>query len=237
MELSQTGLALLFAAALACGFFMGALYDAFAILPTLCGKVYSPRLHRRLSGIKRPPVGGQKLRKFRRAALPAALFLHDLLMALTAGVLTVLVIYRFNDGQFRASVPIGFFAGMLIYRSTLRRLMSPVTELCGFAVGYALQCVAFCFVAPSRALVGRIKKLAATVIGRVTERNAHKNSEKEKGRILAAAKICGCLDPSPRKERREKVNGQKKNEQSAHRPDRGSASALPDRFGDQYNAV
>ena len=147
MELSQTGLALLFAAALACGFFMGALYDAFAILPTLCGKVYSPRLHRRLSGIKRPPVGGQKLGKFRRAALPAALFLHDLLMALTAGVLTVLVIYRFNDGQFRASVPIGFFAGMLIYRSTLRRLMSPVTELCGFAVGYALQCVAFCLVA------------------------------------------------------------------------------------------
>ena len=237
MELSQWGLALLFAAALICGFFMGALYDALAILPTLCGKIYSRRLHRRLALIRRPRVGGKRLRAFRRAALPAALFLHDLLMTLTAGVMTVLVIYRFNDGQFRASVPIGFFVGMLVYRMTLRRLMSPVAELCGFAVGYALQCAAFCLVAPTRVLVGQIKKLATRMIGRATELRAHKNSEKEKGRILAAARICGCLDPSPVKERREKKNGKKKNEYSAHRPDRGSASALPDRFGDQYHAV
>ncbi len=233
MEVSQAALALLCAAAFVGGAFLGALYDAFAILPVICGKVYSQGLHEKLSFV-RMPFEFSKSGRLQKSMLGVAVFLHDLFFMIIAGVLTVLIIYRFNDGQLRVSAPVFLVIGLLVYRLTFRRVVLPVSEITGFLVRYIFSCLAFCFLLPIRAITFGLVSVRRRVSAAILERRIKSYTLAQKENLKLAAELSGCFDL-----RRKDLskNGKKKIKYDNSLGDRGNASAVCDRNGCQYNEV
>ena len=206
MEVSQYSLLILCIASFVFGAILGIGYDALAILPVIFGKCYNKNLKEKLSGVKMPltvPSAAEgKL-------LSVAEFLHDLALMICAGGLVALVLYRFNDGAFRAVSPLLFAAGFFVYRALLRRFVLPLSEISGFLVKYIFSLAAFLVTFPLRAILRIVKKLwkrqkAAMLQKRITE-----YTKKEKSLLLRAADTSGCLDID---RRGNFENGKKKNE-------------------------
>ncbi|MBE6600175.1 MAG: hypothetical protein E7640_03100 [Ruminococcaceae bacterium] len=225
MEVSQVAFALFCAASLVGGAFIGVLYDAFAVLPVIFGKVYCEGLRARLEKIKMP----FPLRK-RRGFLSTAVFLHDLFTTVMAGVLLILIIYRFNDGQFRIAAPLCFLCGYLLYKMLLSRLVLPLSELSGFAVRYAFSLALFILAVPLR-VIARAGAKAAKAIKLARNKKFIKSySENKKKELLLSAQLSGLTDTNTK-------YGKKKSKSVGGIGDRRSARAIGDTHGDQYNAV
>ena len=225
MEVSQVAFALFCAASLVGGAFIGVIYDAFAILPVIFGKVYCEGLRARLEKIKMPFF----LRES-RGFLRTAVFLHDLFTMVTSGVLLILIIYRFNDGQLRIAAPFCFLCGYLLYKVLLSRFVLPISELSGFAVRYAFSLAVFILAVPFRAIV-RAGSRAAKAVRRARNKKLIKSySKNKKKELLLSAELSGLTDTNVK-------YGKKKSKSVGYIGDRRSARALGNTHGDQYNAV
>ncbi len=221
MEVSQVAFALFCAAALVGGAFIGVLYDAFAVLPVACGKAYAPRLHARLKGVRMPYPLGEK-----RSFIRVAVFWHDLFAMLVAGVLLVLITYRFNDGQGRVAAPICFLFGYLIYRAAFRRFVLPISELSGFVFRYILSISVFLLALPIKLCV----RLWRSIERKRLKRYISNYTAQKKRELVLSAEANGCFEELNK-------NGKKKNESNNNTRDSRNAHPFGDTDGGEHNAV
>ena len=237
MEVSQLAFAAFCGASFAAGVVICVFYYAFAFLPAACGRVYSKKIYFAAANIKhlRPFTVKPAAKKI---ILHGALFLHDFLSALGAGVLLTLVIYRFNDGMFRIAAPICFFAGFFLCRAAFSRLLSPISEICGFFLRWLVLSLCFIALLPLRWLKKAVGFAFERIAASEKKRRLKKFDIAEKQRLLAAASLNGCLDTRGRLNKREVLkNGKNKVKYDNSLGDRGNTSPLGDRQRDQYNAV
>ena len=138
---------LLFGAPLA-GFLLGALWELIGALRILLGAYSVPRqmrvrYERPLPLLKRPvPIREVALRRIWRATLIAV---GDCLFCLFFAALLILLLYRYNDGQVRFSVPVLALFGFGIFRITLSRLLAPAVAYFAYLLAalrlYLLACL------------------------------------------------------------------------------------------------
>ena len=231
MEISQLSLGVLCLASFVCGMILCAGYDALAVLPVIFGKTYSQALREKLNGVKMPfrlSFPGKK------AFLSAAVFLHDFFFMTVAGVLFTLIIYRFNDGVFRAAALVLLALGFAVCRICFRKIFVPVAEISGFLVRYALSLVAFVFFMPASKLFGLAKKLAIKQRRVRLKGKILKYTQEEKLWLLSSAENSGCFDLD---RRRILKNGKKKNEHNNFVGDSRSPRPLGNSHCDQYNEL
>ncbi len=190
MELSQSSLAFFFAVTFVSGALLGAIYDVSAILPAIFGRIFDLRLNTRLGEIILPIIKRKLKRRvtaFGKLSRALALFFHDLLFMSVAGVTVTLIIYRFNDGIWRAGVLVCLIAGFAIYRVTLRRPILCFAELLRFVLRAILAYVIFFIWSPIMWLIGKLIGMAKRLRASRLEKYIKHYSEKEKKRLLSAA--------------------------------------------------
>ncbi len=196
MELSQTSLAVFFAVMLACGAFLGIVYDLTAILPAICGRVFDIKLNERLGGIYLPLIK-RPLKRYTtahgRVSRTLSIFFHDLLFMITAGIVVSLVVYRFNDGRWRVGGLVCLCVGYAIYRVILRRLVLCFTELLRFAIRVLAAYIAFFVLLPIKWGANKLRVFYKMFRSQQIEKYIRQYSEKEKKRILRSTRE-GSLD-------------------------------------------
>ena len=109
-----------------CGVALGALWEVVTALRIVLGAYQAPecmrkRYERPLPLLRRPipwPKGNAARRVWRGVLIGVGDFLFCLLFALVAELL----LYRFNDGAFRVSVPLLALAGLGLFRVSIARI-------------------------------------------------------------------------------------------------------------------
>ena len=119
LEISQKLLCFLFLASFAAGIALGGIYDLLTLSRLFLG--LSPKRNTRVDVLR--PQG-----KFRTALTPILLFLEDLCFILLCGISLLLLLYFVNDGVFRFWAPLGMGCGFFVYRMTLGRLITRISE-------------------------------------------------------------------------------------------------------------
>lgn len=229
MEISQLALGVLCIASFLSGMILCVGYDALAVLPVIFGKTYSPALKKKLSAVKMPlefSFSGKK------AFLSAAVFLHDFIFMIIAGAIFTLVVYRFNDGVFRAAAPISLISGFAVCRICFRRFVTPLAEISGFLVRYALSAVAFVLIMPVLKLLKLVKKALAKKRSVSLQKKIERYTKNEKLWLLSSVESGGGFTLG-----RNVKNGKKKNEHNNFVGDSGSFGPLGNSHRDQYNEL
>ena len=237
MEISQLSFAVFCAASFVAGAAVCVFYCAFALLPAACGRVYSKKMNSALKRIRcvRPFEVNPSVKKI---ALHISVFLHDFLIAVAAGTLLTLVIYRFNDGVFRVAAPICFVLGFVACRALLSRVLAPISELLGFILRYLFFFVSYLALLPWRWLKKVLHLAAERISAAKKKHRARRFALSEKRRLLATASLNGCLDTSCYFNEREVLkNGKKKIKYDSSLGDRRNTSPFGDRKLDKYNAL
>ena len=159
MNLSQGGLAALYAWSFLLGGCFGAVYDLFRITRVLLGVHYSRRTADRLFKMQLPLLKRIRRRKESRV-LGIVIFLEDLLFCLLVGVTMIILFYGANHGKIR--FPSFFLAagGFLLYRVTLGRLVMTFSEVIAFFTEVFIRYVLFFAGYPVRLLYRWGKRLA-----------------------------------------------------------------------------
>lgn len=142
MEISPALQFRMLAAALAAGLAAGALFDVFAALRIFFG-VHTPPARLRplyekplpLLGRPVPIRGKNRSRRFWRHAVIGA---FDLLFCVIFAVATELILYEYNNGAFRASVPLAALTGLALWRLTVSRVGDLLTGLVAFGLAAGL---------------------------------------------------------------------------------------------------
>ena len=136
MEISQKLLCFLFLISFAAGLILGGVYDLL-------------RLSRMLLGLSECPGSSDNqqgnLQRLKKIAHFGLLFLEDFLFVLLGGTCLLLILYFFNDGQFRFPALIGLGCGFFVYRATMSkpflRLSTLLVRLIHRIIGFGIMCI------------------------------------------------------------------------------------------------
>lgn len=164
IDVSQTAIFVLYLVSLVLGFCLAVAYDLTAIMPALCGRVFSAELRARLYAKSLPLIGklGSPFAGRRVGALTGfALFLHDTVFFALSGAATALAVYCFGDGVFRFGVPIFLISGICLYRMAPRRGVLALAELVFFALRCTVAYAVFFTVTPAVRLCKRVNRRIA----------------------------------------------------------------------------
>ena len=130
---------------LAAAFFLGAcfglIWELFAAIRILLGAYRPPE--RYLALYRRPlpllccgvPISGKRARRLWRLAV---VFVTDLFYCVLFSLSLVLLLYEYNDGAWRLSVPLLALLGLAVFRVTLSRLLSGLSALAAYALAVLL---------------------------------------------------------------------------------------------------
>ena len=125
MQVSQQALAYMLLCALLCGIALGVLYDFVSLVRRRDAGRYphAEHLRERLKPPKalsprRKQAGTMKKKEW---IFDLILFFEDVAFCLLFSVVTVLLLYATNDGQWRTSVPVLMLVAFFGYRATLGR--------------------------------------------------------------------------------------------------------------------
>ena len=161
---TQGALALLFVYAAAAGFGLGGWYTLLRLL--------------RVLSFGDSPMGKQGS-KFGLSAI--ALFLGDVIFAVTAALTLILLLYYRNDGQLRAPAVLGMACGFFVWRETLGRIVAKLEKPLSRLVKKAVRLS----IAPAL-WVGRITARLARFLWGVTLGKAlSKSRERQTERVIA----------------------------------------------------
>jgi hypothetical protein len=160
---SQGALALLFVYAAAAGFFLGGWYALLRLLRVLSFGEF---------GMGKQ---GSKPKLF-----AVALFLGDVIFAVTAALTLILLLYYRNDGQLRAPAVLGMACGFFAFKETLGRMVGklekPLSRLVKRVVRLSLSPLLW---------TGRITARAARFLWRITVGKALSQSrERQTERVI-----------------------------------------------------
>jgi len=195
MEISQLDLLFLCLAAFSCGAILGIVYDVTSLLPMLGGKTFQKELRKNLSDITLPLIK-RKLKtriinnNITEFSIGFSVFVHDLVFMAFSGILTSMLVYRFNDGIWRLYVFAFEILGFCIYRVTVRQLVLKIVEYLRFLVKSVFLYL-YCF------LILPLKNIFCVLFRAYKKqrliRNINKYSKKKKKEIKAFAICSGCL--------------------------------------------
>ncbi len=196
MEISQLDLLVFCAASLLVGAFLGAVYDLCAVMPMLGGRIFLKDLRERLSGITLPIIKKEIKTRFVNNNISDftvgfSIFIHDLIFMIFSGIVTAMLVYRFNDGKWRYYVLIFEIIGFCFYRITARKFFLYFVEVFRFFLKCIVLYFESFFILPIKTVFFKIyniykkKKLIRTV---------NKYSKKKKKEIIRSAHYSGCFN-------------------------------------------
>ena len=160
MEISQSGLFLLFLYSAAAGGVLGAVYDAIRILRALVlpnapsGKINYSEIELPLirKKVYKPPK-----KKLSRAAVGALVAIGDFIFMIVCAVTLILVAYTENMGRMRWLIPFGAAVGFAAYYFTVGKLVMKISGAVVFLIRAALVYVYTFAEIPVRFVIGKIK--------------------------------------------------------------------------------
>ena len=191
MGISQSAIGALYFYAILLGLILGAVYDCLRITRVFFGNHYSHRAARRLQEIRLPLLPKAKARGESRA-LGVIVFFEDLLFCLFAGISLILLLYGFNNGNFRFFVLFCACLGFLIYRGTLGRLVMLFSEVIAFSMETAVRYLVFFLLLPFRFLKTRLVRKGKELSKRYTQRKQKKLRARYTDLQQKRASINGC---------------------------------------------
>ena len=163
------------------GVLLGLLWELLTVSRILLG-VYTPpdrmraRYDRPLPLLHRPvPFEKKGVRALWRRV---ATGIGDVLFCLSAAVCVILLLYRYNSGAFRLSVPLLTLTGLGVFRATVARMLARPTAYLAYAAGAAR-----CYLGALTALLVRPLLMLTGAICRFVARRRAKHREKRKGRV------------------------------------------------------
>ena len=125
------------------------------------------------------------------------LFVYDIVFMLCVGIFVSVLVYRFNDGEWRFAIVGLLLIGYTLYRKLLRRGVLAAVEILELLIKCILAYLLYFTVRPLkkavcllfRSISGGIEKAS----GRLLEGRIQKNSEKEKSEMLRNAENYGTI--------------------------------------------
>ncbi len=199
MEVSQLGLAIFCVAAVIEGMILGIAYDAFSVIACVGGKTFESGFNRKIQSIELPLIGSSFFlrKKQNRPFQTIVLFVYDLVFMLCVGISVSVLVYRFNDGEWRIAVVALLLVGYVLYRKILRRGVLAIVETLEFLIKCILAYILYFTFRPlkkvihllCRSISGGIEKVS----DRLLERKIQQYSEKKKAEILRNAEKYGTI--------------------------------------------
>lgn len=199
MEVSQLGLAIFCIAAVVEGIIFGIAYDAFSVIIRVGGSSFESNFQKKIQNIELPLIGKSTLlqNKQNRPIQTIFLFVYDIVFMLCVGIFVSVLVYRFNDGEWRFAIVGLLLIGYTLYRKLLRRGVLAAVEILELLIKCILAYLLYFTVRPLkkavcllfRSISGGIEKAS----GRLLEGRIQKNSEKEKSEMLRNAENYGTI--------------------------------------------
>ncbi len=199
MEVSQLGLVIFCVAAIIEGIILGIAYDAFYVITCVGGKFSESSFQKKLQSINLPLIGQSVLFKEKQSQPIQTIFLfvYDLVFMLCVGISVSVLVYRFNDGQWRFAIVALLLVGYVLYRKLLRRGVLAFVEILEFLIKCVFAYILYFTVRPLKKIVCMLCRSISGGIGkasdRLIERKIQKYSKNKKSEILRNAEIYGTV--------------------------------------------
>lgn len=196
MEVSQLSLAIFCFAAIIEGMIFGIAYDAFYAIVSIGSQ---PKLLKKLESAELPLIGHVIFtnQNKKRPAQAVLIFIYDLIFMVCAGIAVSVLVYRFNDGEWRFAIVALLLVGYVLYCKLLRRVTLAFVETLEFFVKCIFAYVMYFTVRPLKKVICLICQSIYRGIEKafdgLLERKIQKHSKSKKSEMLRNAETYGTV--------------------------------------------
>lgn len=217
----------LFLSAFCAGLLAGAFWELLTVSRILLGAYRTPERLRALYQKKLPllsrPIGlgaDKNLRRVWRTVLVAA---GDLLFSLGFAALVIIVLYLYNDGGFRMTVPVLALAGFALFHFAFTRLFGSAVAYFAFGVAalrlYVSALLHVCFLWVFRVFKGVFLRPVTALFRKIADKRAIRITQ----RLCRKQLVWASKEFETRKD--EAANGKRKKRAQADAPAMGGSHA------------
>ena len=192
-------------AAFALGLGAGLLFQVLLALRTVLG-AYRPSLHMRALyerplPLLRRPVGFPS-RRVKRLWCFLVAFGGDLLFCVVCALVLLFLLYDYNDGAWRLSVPVLFLSGLALFRVCTVRVLAWINDYVAYALSalFCYLCAGLCY--PVRLLSSLLRRFVLTPVKRGIAALWRKRSARISARLYRAQlalAACGLIEKERKK--------------------------------------